>query len=236
MEQQARDYSCISGRHFYRSRVEANISNCCKPYTIDVPALLQKKSYEKGRLPALEKKVEQITSELQKFKDLKLDLQRQVAAKKAARSEAISRGEQPPSDAELISIPGDVLVVDGLVSRESASLAEAKAAVSQCRFSINSIMASLSLAAKYKRRDEIHSKMKRLLLEWNDCVVHILELRREHGLDLTDGALNLPAHYPLFPPGFVEWQRGEPAPIYYLRPENNISPKDILERKSRGRK
>ncbi len=237
VEKRFLDYPCVTGRHFHCSRYDAGISNCCKPFVIDVPSLLKKKELEEGRVPALEEKVEEITRKLEKFKDLKSDFLRQISTAKTLRSEALAKGEQPQSDPDLTSRIADIPTIDGHITRESASLQEANAALYQCKFSIGSFKTSLSLGEKYERRDKIHARMTELLTEWNDLVGEIIQLRREHGgLDLADGGMNGPGHYPIFPPGFVGKSiTRELAPIYFLQPIINIRPREILREREGGK-
>ncbi len=226
------EYPCVSGRHFYRSRYDAASSVCCKPFIIDVPALEKEKRFAEARLPALDERVSEISSKLQKFKDLKSDLEKQIAAKKNARAEVIARGEVPSGDLELPSLMQDVPTVDGHIHRESAALDEAKGAATQCRWAISLVENQLNRGSAYAQRDQIHSRMAELLVEWNCLVGGIINLRREHeGLSLGDGGLNGPGHYPILPPGFWGGPPEKLRPIYFLRPELNVHPQKIEPQK-----
>jgi hypothetical protein len=220
-------HMCITGRHRYQNVVEAGASGCCKPFRVEDRALLAEEGPYKSLLPALSQSIDELTSKIQGYRDLKQSLGDKVVKNRAARSDALSRGELLPVDAAMVCAPEDIRALDAHIARESETLR----GLTNRRHEANSrliwIKGQLALAEKLKLRDAIYGKMAEVITVWNGLVREIVQLRQEANLGVAPDDLNR-GWFPLFPSGIVETVPGALAPIFCLRPERNITQKEIL--------
>ncbi len=194
---------CHSGRHYYPNPANEN-RNCCSHLQLgDQGRLGEDKKRLEGQLKRENEKAADAHRELDSAQGILKRLQAELAEVQAKRHESLSKGNVPGADASLGSLASDIEVSQKIIVEKSSALRRAHNTCSAIQLQLNTVNGELARFELYARRDVVHEKMRKVLLEWNKLVTEMLAIRREarkeHSV-LDQSCLNW-GEYPIFPIG-----------------------------------
>jgi len=204
-------FLCHSGRHYYPAATTGAESHCCASYRLgDRDGLLAEKKRLEGQIQEAEKNCLAATKELNSLQDTQKKLESDLQGIKAKRQELLANGKIPSAETSLASLPSDIQALSSTIAGKSERLQTLSNSCSSLVNQLNSIGQELARFDLHARRDAVHDKMRKTLLEWNSLVKQMLAIRKDSGLDsvpLQVGCLN-GSEYPIFPIGVKNpgWQ------------------------------
>ncbi len=204
-------FVCHSGRHYYPVAATGAERHCCASYRLeDRDGLLAEKKRLEGLLQEAEKNTVGARAELNSLQDTLKKLESDLERIKAKRHEALASGKTPSAEAALASLPSDIQALSSTIAGKSKQLESLSNSRSSLVDQLNSIGRELARFDLHAKRDAVHEKMRKTLLDWNGLVREMLDIRKDAGLDglpLQIGCLN-GSEYPIFPVGVKNpgWQ------------------------------
>jgi predicted RNase H-like nuclease (RuvC/YqgF family) len=172
--------------------------------------VLSKKKDLEVQLKKAEESTAEARRELDSLKDTKRKLELDLEGIKSKRQESLTRGKTPCAEAALASLPSDIQALSSPIAEKTKHLESLSNSCSSLVNQLNSVGRELERFDLHARRDAVHEKMRKVLLEWNGLVGEMLDIRKDAGLDglpLQVGCLN-GSEYPIFPIGVKNpgWQ------------------------------
>jgi len=204
-------FVCDSGRHYYPVATAGAERHCCASYRLgDRGALLAEKKRLEGQLQEAENNTVAARTELNSLQDTKKKLESDLAGIKSKRQESLASGKTPSAEASLASLPSDIQALTSTIAEKTERFQSLSNSCSSLANQLNGAGRELARFDLHARRDAVHEKMRKTLLEWNGLVREMLEIRKDAGLDgqpLQIGCLN-GSEYPIFPIGVKNpgWQ------------------------------
>ena len=204
-------FVCHSGRHYYPAAATGAERHCCASYRLgDRNGLLAEKQRLESQLEEAEKNTVAARTELNSLQDTQKSSNRILKGSRLNDTKRSPVARLPVAEASLASLPSDIQALSSTIAEKSKRFESLSKSCSSLVNQLNGVGRELTRFDLHARRDAVHAKMRKTLLEWNGLVREMLDVRKDAGLDgapLAVGCLN-GSEYPIFPIGVKNpgWQ------------------------------